>query len=112
MSRAIKMTMVFGLLSCILSCDNSDNMPIPRARIEMQEYLDSSYQRKFKIYKIEKNYSPDFLHQQTGFKVWLEDSVAIKIGPIYFQKNKYVKNWITYMGSNIEEAYKNAKQKK
>ena len=111
MNRMVIITMVFGLLSCILSCDNSDNMPIPRARIEMQEYLDSSYQRKFRINKIEKNYSKDFIHEQTGFKVWLEDSFAIKFGPIYIEKNE-VQGWTTYMGSNIEDEYKNAKQKK
>ena len=99
------MVLIFLLLSC------GRNMGIDQGRKEIQEYLYLKYKKLFKIEKIEKiekGYNPDLFHEQLGFKIWLSDTMQIKFGPIFFEKNEVQHGWITYGGSNIVKEYKEA----
>lgn len=85
-------------------------VPVSQAETEIQKILDIKYNKRFRICLITKNYSTDLFHEQTGFKVWLTDSTGIKFGPIFFEKNKHLYEWITYMGSDIEKEYQAARK--
>jgi hypothetical protein len=100
----IWLLLVAGTASC-------SRISVSQAEIGIQEYLNQEHQGRFKVDSIEKNYSKDLFHQQTGFKAWLTDNSGVQFGPIYFQKNKSLRKWITYMGSGIEELYRLEVQK-
>lgn len=103
--RIVCLFLVCGMISC-------SEMPVSQARNEIQEYLMREHKSRFRVDSIEKNYSKDLFHQQTGFKVWLNDNAGVQFGPVFFQKNKHAGGWITYMGSDIEELYQVELQKR
>lgn len=75
----------------------------------IQDFLYKNYNQKFEVISIEKNYSPDFLHQVTGYKLKLKDNKGIKIGNVFIQKN--MKNeWELYQGSDVDLEYAKKKQ--
>ncbi len=110
------MTSMFFRIICLLFVSGSmascSRVSISQAKTEIQEYLSQEHQGRFKVDSIEKNYSKDLFHQQTGFKVWLNDNSGVQFGPVYFEKNKHLGRWITYMGSDIEELYRVELQKR
>ncbi len=77
----------------------------------IQEYLDSKFDRRFTIVSIANNYSPDFLHQVTGYKLTLKDQNGTEITPVFFQKNHHTGRWTSYMGCDIEAQYASALKK-
>ena len=80
-------------------------LPTEKAKPQIQAFLDKNYNNKFKIIKIEKDYSPDLFHQPWGYKLTLSDTSNIEFGNILIEFNKYQNNWITYGGTDIEKEY-------
>jgi len=78
---------------------------------EIQTFLDKEYNKKFKIVKVEEEYSPDFFHQPTGYSLVLKGSDGLEFNNVYVQNNKAQGKWITYMGTDIQQEYENAKVK-
>lgn len=108
MSLLFRLACLFLVFGSLSSCSD---IPVVRARMEIQEYLEREYPR-FRVDSIEKNYSKDLFRQQTGFQVWLKDKEDTRFGPVYFQKNKNAGGWITYMGSDVEALYRQELQKR
>ena len=59
--------------------------------------------------EIDIEYSPDLFHQPTGYSLVLSDSRRIFFDNVYIQYNSVQGNWMTYMGSDIETQYLDAK---
>jgi hypothetical protein len=78
---------------------------------EIQNFLDKEYNKKFKVVKVETEYSPDLFHQPTGYSLVLKDSDGLEFDNVYVQNNKAQGKWITYMGTDIQQGYENAKAK-
>lgn len=55
---------------------------------EIQNFLDKQYNKKFKIVKVKTEYSPDLLHQTTGYSLVLKDSDGLEFDNVYVQNNK------------------------
>jgi len=95
----------------LIACSSIENPPISQAKTEINTYLNKNYPNQFNIDSICKDFGHDMFNLQAGFEVWLSDSVNIKFGPIFFQKNKCQHGWITYRGSDIEKEYHEAQRK-
>ncbi len=98
---------LFFLFITLTSCENQ--MSIEKGREEIYNDLKEKYDGQFKIDSIEKDFSQDLFKQQVGFKVWLKDTSHTRFGPVFFQKNKYQKKWITYRGTDIIKSYTKVK---
>jgi hypothetical protein len=85
-------------------------LPTAKAKPQIQAFLDKSYNNKFKIVTIEKDYSQDLFKQPVGYRLILSDTNHIQFDNIFIQFNKYQKGWITYGGTDIESEYETAKK--
>lgn len=76
-------------------------LPVEKAQLLIQHYLDKKYEHQYTIVSIKKQYSKDLFKQSVGYTLHLMDSNKLKFGPVHLQFNEYQKDWVSIGGSDI-----------